>query len=135
MQALAIAGQGGEALECVRPMESPAPSKAHRALLVALGVAVAIAWIGAACLLVVLSFGATLMANDSGSAPQSTHMALILGAFGGQALTALAGLPLGAAVFWAGRRRFLLRLFAGLLALGLAAQLYAAYQFLFSFQP
>lgn len=115
-------------------MDSPAPSKARLAILVVLGIAVTAAWIAGTCFLVVLSFGATLMANDSGGAPQNAHMALILGAFGGQALTALAGLPLGAAVFWASRRKLLLRIFAGALALGLAAQLYAAYQFLFSFQ-
>lgn len=115
-------------------MNAPAISKFRIALRVALGLAVMAVWLAIAGLWMVLSLSATLMANDSGSASQDAHTGFILGAIAGQILCGLAGLPLGTAVFWAGSRRLLLWVFAGLFLAGLAVQICAAW-FFFSTLP
>lgn len=102
---------------------------------VAAGVAIAAAWSAASVIWAALSFMATIMANDSGRASEGGHLALIFGALAGQVLAGLAGTPLGAAVFWRERRGLLLRIFAALFLVGLAAQAGAAWVFFRSVQP
>ena len=102
---------------------------------VSAGVAIAAVLATMAFIWAMLSFMGTLMANDSGRASEAGHMTLILGALAGQVLAGIAGVPLGAAVFWGARRRLLLRIFAALFLVGLAAQAGAAWVFFRSVQP
>lgn len=99
------------------------------ALRVLLGCAVALLWIAGAVVIASLSIMGTLMANDAGHASASAQTKMVLLVLTGQILAGLAGLPLGLACFWTTRRRLMLRLFAGLLAIGVALVIAGVYAF------
>lgn len=99
-----------------------ATSPVLRFALIGLGLMFILGWMGAHVILAYLSFMASLMANDSGTASSASHGAFILGLMAGEALTAIAGIPAGLAFFWAGIRKKLLIAFAGLFLVGAATQ-------------
>ena len=88
------------------------------ALRILLGSAVALLWVAGAIVLASLSLMGTLMANDAGDVSASAQTRMVLLVLGGQILAGAAGIPLGLAVFCSSARGLLLRLFAGLLIVG-----------------
>ena len=98
-------------------------------VLTILGVAFIIIWLGAAAVWAAMSLVGGLMANDAGRVPAGTHATLLMGLMAGEALVALAGIPGGLAVFWAGWRAVLLWTFAILLVAGIGLQVWAAWSF------
>ena len=104
------------------------PATAHALRLLG-GTLLAALWIAGATLVISLSLMGTLMANDSGEVPAEAQTRMILMVLGGQVLAGLAGLPLGLAVFWRMRRKLLLRIFAGLLAVGVVLIIAGVYTF------
>lgn len=108
---------GGEAPQrLISPTMTAARARVLRLLA---GLGLAAVWVACAAAAAVLSLFGTLMANDSGVVPASTQTAMVLLVLGGQGLAGIAGVPLGLACFWRGRRRVLLWAFAVLLAGGL----------------
>lgn len=98
-------------------------------VLTILGIAFIVVWLGAAAVWAALSLMGGLMANDAGRVPAGTHATLLTVLMAGEALVALAGIPGGLAVFWAGWRTLLLWTFAILLIVGIGLQLWAAWSF------
>jgi hypothetical protein len=82
-----------------------------------------------ASLVISLSLMGTLMANDAGTVSAEAQTKMVLLVLGGQLLTGVAGLPLGLAVFWRAKRRLLLRIFGGLLGVGLLLTILGVYLF------
>ncbi len=105
---------------------NPATSHALRLLG---GSLLAALWIAGASLVISLSLMGTLMANDAGTAPAEAQTKMVLLVLGGQILAGLAGLPLGLSVFWRTRRKLLLRIFAGLLGVGVLFVIAGVYAF------
>lgn len=93
------------------------------------GALVALVWIAGAALVISLSLMGTLMANDAGVASASAQTKMVLLVLGGQILAGVAGLPLGLSIFWRARTKLLLRVFAGLLGIGLLLVIAGAYVF------
>ncbi len=98
-------------------------------LLILLGALVAGGWVALHLVWGGLSLMANLMANDSGAASSGSHMMLILGMLAGQVLSGAAGVPAGLAFAWAGRRKLLAGVAAGLLVVGAALQAGVFYLF------
>ena len=86
-------------------------------------------WIAGASLVISLSLMGTLMANDAGTVSASAQTQMILLVLAGQILVGVAGIPLGLAIFWRTRRKLLVRLFAGLLGVGLLLIIIGVYAF------
>ena len=105
---------------------NPATSNALRLLG---GTLLAALWIAGSSLVISLSLMGTLMANDSGEVSASAQTKMVLLVLGGQILAGVAGLPLGLSVFWRTRRKLLLRIFAGLLGVGLLLVIAGVYAF------
>lgn len=80
-----------------------------------------VCWIGAFVMVGTVLMMATLMANGSGAASNTSHMMLIGGAFFGNLLAGAAGVPGGLAFFLRGRRWLMVWIFAGLLIAGVLA--------------
>jgi len=99
------------------------------ALRILAGCAVALAWMAGASLLASLSLMGTLMANDAGDVDSAAQTKMVLLVLFGQILGGAAGIPLGLSVFWSAKRKFLLRLFAGLLAAGVMLVIVGVYAF------
>lgn len=99
------------------------------ALRVLTGLAVALVWMTGASLLASLSLMGTLMANGAGNADAAAQTKMVLVVLSGQILGGAAGIPLGLSVFWSTKRKFLLRLFAGLLAAGVLLVIGGVYAF------
>jgi len=100
-----------------------------RSLRILAGLLLATLWVAAAALVISLSLMGTLMANDAGTVSAEAQTKMVLLVFGGQLLAGAAGLPLGLVVFWGTKRKLLLRLFAGLLGLGLLMVIVGIYVF------
>jgi hypothetical protein len=98
-------------------------------VLTILGIAFMVVWLGAAAVWAAMSLMGGLMANDAGRVPAGTHATLLMVLVAGEVLVALAGIPGGLAVFWAGWRAVLLWTFAILLVVGIGLQLWAAWSF------
>lgn len=100
-----------------------------RSLRVLSGLLLAMLWIAGASLVISLSLMGTLMANDAGTVSPEAQTNMVLLVLGGQILAGAAGIPLGLAVFWRTKRKLLLRMFAGLLGVGLLLIILGVYVF------
>lgn len=100
-----------------------------RTLRILAGLLLAAIWIAGASLVISLSLMGTLMANDAGTASVGAQTTMVLLVLGGQLLAGVAGLPLGLAFFWRAKRKLLLRIFAGLLGIGLLTVVLGVYSF------
>lgn len=99
------------------------------ALRIFAGTALALVWVAGAILIASLSLMGTLMANDAGTASAAAQTRMVLLVLGGQILAGAAGIPLGLAFFWHTKRKLLLRIFAGLLGVGLLLAILGVYAF------
>lgn len=97
--------------------------------MVILGILFILVWLTGATMLGVVKFMVGVMANDSGAASSETHLGLISGLMGGQALTATAGIPAGLAFFMRAARKKLLWAFALLLVSGIILQVLSVRSF------
>jgi len=93
------------------------------------GIAVAAVWVVTAIFVMSMSAMGALMANDAGVVTAETQTTMVLGVLSGQALSLVAGVPLGLAVFWRTRRKLLVQLFGALFGLGLLLQILGVYAF------
>ncbi len=98
-------------------------------LSIVLGIVFILVWWGLAAVWGMMSMMGGLMANDSGSASNEKHGALLAWMLLGEILVALAGLPCGLAFFMSAHRSTLLLAFAGLLVGGGAMQAWALTSF------
>jgi len=85
------------------------------------GIVFMICWIGSFVVFGMAMMMATLMANDSGAATNSSHMLFIGCVFFGNLLAGAAGVLGGLAFFMRGRRWLMFWIFAGLLLAGVAS--------------
>jgi hypothetical protein len=98
------------------PISAPAAAKeGFSTVQIVLGVLFILLWLLGAAALAFLKFFAGIMANDSGAVSSELHANVLVTLMGGQALTALAGIPAGLAIFWRGHRGLLIAIFATLL--------------------
>jgi len=99
------------------------------ALRILAGLTVVLVWVAGASLVISLSLMGTLMANDAGVVDAAAQTKMVLLVLVGQIFGGAAGIPLGLSVFWAAKRKLLLRLFAGLLATGILLVIVGIYAF------
>ncbi len=104
-------------------------TRTANALRVLAGLALALVWMAGASLVASLSLMGTLMANDAGQADAAVQTKMVLLVLLGQILGGVAGIPLGLSIFWRTHRKWLLRIFAGLLAAGVVLVIVGVYAF------
>jgi len=110
------------------PLPPTSEAKASQ-LMIALGILFMMTWMGIATLLGGAKLMASLMANASGAASNSAHMAFIGGMIVGQLLSGFAGVPAGLAFFRKSRRKFLIILFIIMLLSGIGLQALSLFLF------
>jgi hypothetical protein len=94
------------------------------------GIAFIVVWLAAAAVWAMMSLMGGLMANDAGRVDPDRHLMLLIVLVVGEALVALAGVAGGSAFFVSSLRATLWWSFAGLLVVGAALQVWAAWSFL-----
>ena len=98
------------------------------------GVVFIIGWLAACAVWAVMSLMGGLMANDAGRMPAERHAALLRKLMAGEALTAMAGVAGGCAIFSSDHRTLLLWMAGGGLVVGICVQIWAMTRF-FSAKP
>ena len=108
------------------------PTNAAQASMLAMlgGVAFVVIWLAACGLWAMMSLMGGVMANDAGTVSSNRHATLLVVLFVGEAIVAIAGVVGGAAFFLPAMRATLWWTFAGLLVLGVGAQIWAVRAFL-----